>query len=259
MQQLNQSADCVSNLELDEWQAHELSALDEQRVVQHLADCERCRSRHATLLREQAAFFAAAPSFHEHAERFVAGAATSLRDRSEPAGAAATSRGSARVAIGPWAIAATLAALLCLTLVPVRPSLTRPKGDPHLGFFVKRERAVTRGANGDTVYPNDLIRFVYTGDRSYYLAIFNLDARAATVYFPSGGQAEQILAGNDVALDFSVQLDEQLGSERVVGVFCAAAFPIEPLRAALAATHELPALAAGCHRDVITLNKAAGK
>jgi len=255
MQQLNQSTECVSNLELDEWQAHELSALNEQRVIQHVAHCERCRSRRAAQLRDQAAFFAAAPSFREHAERFVTDAAPGSRSRSEPAAKV----GASHTAIGVWGTAAALAALISLMLVPTTPRSTRAKGEPHLGFFVKRADAVSRGANGDTVYPNDLIRLVYTSDRSYYLAIFNVDARAATVYFPGAAQAKQVLAGNDMPLDFSVQLDEQLGSERVYAVFCSAAFPVEPLRAALAATHELPQLPAGCHRDLMTLNKAARK
>jgi anti-sigma factor RsiW len=245
MQQLNHSADCISNLELDEWHAGELSAEDQQRAALHVAQCPRCRSRREALERERAAFFAAAPTLRDHARQ--------LERVLRPA------RRVSRLAIGAAAVAASLAAVAGLMLLPTQhQAATRAKGEPHLGFFIKRDQQITRGANGATVHPDDFIRFVYSSDHSYYFALFNLDAHAATVYFPGHSEAARVFAGNDVPLDFSVQLDDQLGAERVVALFCPDAFAVEPVRARMA-SGELPIPAAGCHRDVITLKKVARK
>jgi hypothetical protein len=245
MQQLNHNADCVSNLEFDEWHAGELDAEDQQRAALHVAQCQRCRSRRDVLERERAAFFAAAPSFRDHARQFE--------------GVAPPARRVSRLAIGGAGAVAAAAALVGLLLLPAQqPAATRPKGEPHLGFFIKRDQQISRGRNGATVHPDDLIRFVYSSDRSYYFALFNLDARAATIYFSDHGEAARVSAGNDVALDFSVQLDGQLGTERVIALFCPDPFAVEPLRARMA-SGELPPPAAGCHRDVITLKKVARK
>jgi hypothetical protein len=81
-----------------------------------------------------------------------------------------------------------------------------------------------------------------------------VDARAASVYYPTGPRAAAVRAGNDVALDFSVELDGQLGEERVYALFCETAVEIEPLRAALSETARLPETA-GCQAEVIVLQK----
>jgi len=257
MQPLNQSADCVSNLELDEWAAGELTPSEAQRVLDHMVHCERCRTRREALAAEQRAFLLTAPTFREHAEY---SGQSSPRLADGPRRLAQSSpprRVSWQVALGGLAVAAAL----CLIFVPKMPNATRTriKGTPHLGFFVKHGNAVRRGANRQTVYASDLIRFVYTSDRDYYLAIFGRDPRAVTVYYPAGDRAQRIVAGHDLPLDFSVQLDDELGTEQVVALFCQEAFAIEPVRAALAAGAALPAATSSCHRDVITLTKLPAK
>ena len=151
--------------------------------------------------------------------------------------------------------AAALAACVSLALGswPFDDPPARAKGGPHLGFFLKRGTAVERGANGDTVYPEDEIRFVYTADRAYYLALISGDASA--VYFPSAGQARQVEAGGDVPLDAGFQLNEQLDSERIVSFFCDEPVTVKSLRAAVAS--EDPLTVEGCKRAELTLHKAA--
>lgn len=151
--------------------------------------------------------------------------------------------------------AAALAACASLALGswPFDDPPARAKGGPHLGFFLKRGTAVERGANGDTVYPEDEIRFVYTADRAYHLALISGDA--SVVYFPNEPQARQVEAGGDVPLDAGFQLNAELGSERIVSFFCDEPVAVERLRAAVASEAQLPA--EGCKRAELTLHKSA--
>jgi hypothetical protein len=135
---------------------------------------------------------------------------------------------------------------------------TRSKGAPQLGWFVKRGEQVQRGRTGQTLYPGDSLRFVYSSDAPRFLALFNLVAREASVYYPPTPDAVRVRAGNDIVLDFSVELDELLGTERVYAMFCEESFRIEPLRAALFETGRLPERA-GCRTDVITLRKVRSR
>jgi hypothetical protein len=240
MQQLDPSADHLSNLELDEWLAGERDAETRARFERHLTACEHCQARRARFEREAAQFYAEAPHF---------GAAPQL----------AAAMPSNTRAPG-WALATlvALAAGIALVAWPQLPDArTRIKGSSHLGFFVKRADLVRRGQHGEELYPGDFLRFIYSAEQSQYLAVFNQDMRATSVYFPAGAEAVRVAAGSEVGLDFSVELDAQLGSERVIALFCRAPFAIEPVRAALAASAALPAAVAECQRDEIRVQKVA--
>ena len=51
--------------------------------------------------------------------------------------------------------------------------------------------------------------------------------------YPAGSRAAPLVAGSDVALPLGTRLDSSVGEERIVGLFCASAIELEPLRAAL--------------------------
>jgi hypothetical protein len=243
MYSVNHEGGCLSELALDEWVARELSEPESARVAAHVASCAQCRARHRALEAERADFLAKAPSFAEHA--------------------AVVCRSQQRVIPLRQRIllAATSAATLAATALLVLWSggkfeETRSKGPAHLSWFVKRGEHVHRGRADEPLYPGDALRFLYSSGEPRYLAIVNVDARAASVYFPSGARAALVRAGNDVALDFSVELDGQLGRERVYALFCETAVEIEPLRAALSETARLPETS-GCQAEVIVLQKVA--
>ena len=61
-------------------------------------------------------------------------------------------------------------------------------------------------------------------------------------------------AGRDVALDFSLELDDQLGEEQVHALFCNEPVVLEPLRAQLESTRALKT-PPGCTGQLIKLNK----
>ncbi|HTU63801.1 MAG TPA: zf-HC2 domain-containing protein [Polyangiales bacterium] len=232
--------DCLSELVLDEWSAGELSAEQEQRCEAHLAGCAACRARKLALEQANHTFYSEAPSFQ-------------ALKRKAPAP-------KAKLANIRWLSAPLLAACAALAFMAVRqpdqpaPD-TRSKGAARIGYFVKRGEAVTRGDATTVVHPRDAVRFVYSADRASYLAIFSADASGVGVYFPNGRTAQPISAGQDVALDFSVELDNTLGRERVTALFCPEAFEIEPVQSALSRGSPLPASVASCERAGFELNK----
>ena len=250
MQHVNRAEGCLSEFTLDEWVTGELESSECVRVEAHVASCETCRARHEALEAGRAAFLAAAPTFTAYSMR-VTGAQRASRRR--PLRASAYPQ---RALLAGSSLAVLAAAALLVVWTGSPSDQTRSKGAPHIGWFVKRGEHVHRGRAGETLYPGDALRFVYSSDAPRYLALFNLDAREASVYYPSTPSAARIDPGTDVALDFSIELDEQLGTERVHALFCEASFQVEPLRAALFDTGRLPERA-GCRSELITLNKAA--
>jgi hypothetical protein len=241
MRDLNLPSGCVSDLVLDEWMTGELDAARGTQVESHLEHCPRCKDRRAVFAEAQRAFLDAAPSFDAHAAHVGRRARPGLR---------ATRR-------WPWlgaALAASMIALLALW--PATEPSTRSKGGPHIGFFVKRGDRVTSGQSGEAVRPGDRLRFTYSSDRARYLALFNRDRRGAAIYYPSGTQAAHVAAGSGVALDFSIELDDSLGPERIYAVFCPSPFELEPMRTALMRSSDLAA-PAGCHIDIAEITKEA--
>ena len=79
-------------------------------------------------------------------------------------------------------------------------------------------RALHAAHPATRVYPGDLLRFTYSNAAPAYLALLGRDRRSASVYFPAADQAERVAAGRDQALDFSLELDGELGEERL---YCA--------------------------------------
>jgi hypothetical protein len=246
MPELSVQSECLSELVLDEWAAGELSAEEQQRCAAHLAACAACRARKLALEQANTTYYAQAPDF---------AALSRLGAKPKPARKSANLR---------WLGAPLLAACAALAFLAVRqpeqPAAThetRSKGAPRIGYFVKRGGAVSRGESTTAVHPGDALRFVYSADTTYYLAIFSADARGVGVYFPSVRTAQPISAGQDVALDFSVELDDTLGRERVTALFCPEAFEIEPVQSALSSGSPLPGSLASCERAAFELNKQA--
>jgi hypothetical protein len=238
------SADCLSDLVLDTWSAGELDAPARERAAQHIATCARCRQRQADAQTAREAFYTAAPSFEQHAARFVHGRQGAPATRSR--------------ALTLSGVVVALAAAAFLALKPGATTDTRSKGAPSLGYFVKRAGRVFVGAPSTLLHPGDLVRFTYHPTRPGYFAVLNRDARTASVYFPSGPRAAPVQAGRSVALDFSVELDEVLGDEQVFGVFCPTEFAIAPLLAALRETGQVR-VETGCRLAPLVLHKVAAR
>jgi hypothetical protein len=243
---------CASDLVLEAWAAGELSEARAAEVQSHVQRCERCSGRHAAHLRERAEFLEAAPSFDAHASLIGRPVLELASSKGAKAARAPLRRGAA------WAAGALSAcAALWLVLRPGAETLeTRSKGTAHVEYYVKRGSHVHRGAPPERLRAGDQLRFTYSSDRARFFALLDVDSRGARVYYPSGTRAVALAAGSAVPLDFGIELDDSLGSERVYAVFCPEPFELEPLRAELARSGELRA-PSGCQVDVTAIEKEA--
>jgi hypothetical protein len=232
--------ECVSDLALDEVLGESAEPAVRMRVLAHVETCVRCALRYEALANQHAGFLERAPSWqHLRAQRDSA------------------NRGGGERRRWLWGGGTLLAAgfAIAFSLAPrATPAGLRSKGGPRIGAYVKHGERVARADNGSTVRPGDYVRFTYSSDEPVHFALLNRDALCVTTYFPAGAQTERVAAGHDVALDFSIKLDDQLGNEQIYGLFCQQPEPLEPLRAALQGTGRLPPLP-HCRVDVLTLEK----
>jgi hypothetical protein len=221
------SPGCLSRLHCDQLLNGELE--DREDLKQHHASCERCTALLAAHRRERAAFTVPrAPGPRRWAQIH-----------------------------GRWSMGlAAVAAVFCVWLVASRGRSdgadTRNKGKPSLSFYVKHGDAIREGTPGEAVYPNDAINFVVSTEQPAFLAIVSVDgAGKVSAYYPEGPTAAAIPAGRDHVLPRSVLLDDALGLERVIGVFCDRPAVVAELAAAVAQG----AIPSGCVADTLTLEK----
>jgi hypothetical protein len=211
--------ECLSRLHCDQLLNGELE--DREDLKRHHASCPRCTALLAAHRRERAAF--AVPRV----------------------------RASQRWPIG----LAAVAAVFCVWLV-ARDRRdggdAREKGRPALSFYVKHGEVVREGGPGEVVRPNDAINFTVSTGLPAFVAIVSVDGVGkVSAYYPEGPAAAAIPAGRDQVLPRSVLLDDALGLERVVGVFCDRPLPVAELAAAVARD----AIPGGCVTDSLTIEK----
>jgi hypothetical protein len=242
MSSINRVQECISDLVFDEWLSGELDHALKPGLEAHLSGCERCSQRRDQLLDQRDAFLERLPSWDSLAAR--------------RGGQKAREWNLSWQRPGPWAVLACAACIALAFVIPrALPSAgVRTKGGPRIGFYVKRGEQVVRGMSGEKVHKGEQLRFTYSSDAATHLGLIYHDASAATTYYPLDAHAAAVKPGRDVALDFAVELDAELGVERVVALFCDDPIALEPVRAALQATGRLPELA-GCSVDVVVLDK----
>src|SRR5262245_61666644 len=130
---------------------------------------------------------------------------------------------------------------------------TRFTKEPRVGFFLKRGGWTSAGRAGDVVRPGDAVQFVYTSEKASYLTILTADAGGhVEVRYADGRQAARAPAGRDVVLPQSALLDDIIGHERVLALFCDRPVDVEPLRRGWQAISGAgdPPIPAGCQVDV---------
>lgn len=235
-------AACLSDLALDGLLSGEPSASACTDMRSHIASCARCSAREREFLQQRERFLVSTPAL---ASGFLM--QPPRRRRSSP------------LAYSALALGALVAASIVFMFRPP-PSVehVRHKGSAELGFYLKRGEQVLRGHALDPLRPGDLVRFVYSSARPRYLAVLSLDAaRHASIYFPNAPLSPRVAAGTDVALPSSVMLDQTLGRERVVALFCDAPVALEPLRLAFEQSGNLDSIPDGCETHTLVLNKEA--
>jgi hypothetical protein len=132
----------------------------------------------------------------------------------------------------------------------------RGAGAPHIGMKITRGDRTWTGASEEVVFPGDRIQFTYSSQRAVQFALLHAGRDKADIFFPADGGSTTVpvAAGDVVALDHTVQLDNRAGDERVFGLFCDTKVELEPVRSALQKTDELVALP-GCDVAALTLRR----
>jgi hypothetical protein len=238
MPTLNAHAECISDLAFDTCIAGELPDEERRALEVHLGHCTRCRLQREVFLSQRAVFLERVPSWDAFVRR--------------------SDRWSRSRFVGVGGLLVAAAALLLVNLPKPESLDTRSKGRGHFGVFVKHGERVTRALHGEPVRPGDYLRFTYSTPTRSEFAVLHRDARSASVYYPLGASTVSISPGRDVALDFSIRLDDEPGEELLYGLFCDEPTALEPLRATLEATGELTA-PAHCRVEMVALPKQLGE
>jgi hypothetical protein len=217
---------CLSAFQLDRWMMGELPPPDAETVREHLAGCPTCTEAVAGMrtVREEIRALPL-PS--------IPGMAPSARPRAP------------RLVLGGLALA--LAASLVVALRPDAP-IERLKGaGVALGMYVQHGDEVRRAGPGETVSPGDAVRFSITTPVPSYVAVLSVDpVGRAFIYFPEGGRTVRMPAGPEVPLPLGTRLDETVGEERLVALFCTAPVELEPVRRTLERAGDAAPLPPGC-------------
>jgi hypothetical protein len=144
-------------------------------------------------------------------------------------------------------LALALAASLVVALRPDTP-LERPKGGGvALGMYVQHGDEVRRAGPGEVVSPGDAVRFSISTPVPSYVAVLSVDpAGRAFIYFPEGGRTVRVPAAPEVPLPLGTRLDETVGEERLLALFCTAPVELEPVRRTLEQAGEAAPLPPGC-------------
>lgn len=208
------SEHCLSDLALDRLVVFNArgAALPEAAKA-HLDSCESCEARLGALRQAHARFSLAPPS------------SSPFRSARRRLWLAASLASAAVVLI-------LALALLPKTRAPAK-SIGR-KGSVSFGVYVLRDQRVQRGRSGDAYFPGDRLRFFYTSDQPTHLAIFDVESSGAITPFVASGQhAKALPPGSQKLLEDTIELDDALGEETLVGVFCPHPFELKTVQRAL--------------------------
>ncbi len=227
----------VSDLRWDRLLADELADAAKAEVLAAAAECETCAARHAELTRERDSF-----------ER-------------RPAFAL---RPPARSRWWLAAPAVLAAAAVILLVVRVRQAPEQPgervKGvGPALVVEAGASGHLAPVASGDRVHRGDYVQAAYSSSRDGFGAVLGRDGTGrASTYVPASGDTMVALpAGALRSFPASTVLDDVIGEETVLVVWCEAARPLAPLVTELAAQGDITAHEGCWHRRLVLVKEAA--
>jgi len=248
---------CLSDLRLDQLLSGELTGECEQLTRAHLATCARCEDRRLELSADRAAFAQKELSFDAllAARRATAGRARPGASRwRSPAVAGALTLSAALVALGVG-----LGRLPLSGDSPARETSlgTRSKGaGATIAYVVKRGSESFWGEPGQVLAAGDELRFAVSSDRPLYAGVWGVDALGKTSAYHGSPELAKVDAGHRQPLPGAVVLDDSLGEERLVAVFCARPVPGAELASAVASAPSAPRLPAACSYELSSIIKA---
>jgi Domain of unknown function (DUF4384)/Putative zinc-finger len=217
---------CLSAFRLDRWMMGELPAPDAETVREHLAGCPTCTETLTSM-------------------RTIREEIRVLPLRSHPGVASLPRRRTPGLVVAGLGLA--LAASLVVALRPEAPVERLKGGGVALGMYVQHGDEVRRAGPGEFVAPGDAVRFSITTPVPSYVAVLSVDpAGRAFIYFPEKGRTVRVPGGPEVPLPLGTRLDETVGEERLLALFCSAPVELEPVRRMLEQAREAAPLPPGC-------------
>ncbi len=232
--------DHISDLKWDRMLAGELPSDEADAARAHAAECERCAARLRELMAGLEAF------------------------QARPTPIALAPRRN----LGVWiATAGAVAAAAAIVFVMMRPRAPSDEeepghgikgGGPELILEVGRDGAHIPVSSRDAVYPGDVLQAGYSSPRDGYGAVLSIDGNNnAFAYVPAvGEQMLALRAGERRPFPQSTTLDDVLGTERVVVIWCDSPRSIVPLVGELQTTGKVTA-PSGCVARHVELTKQA--
>jgi hypothetical protein len=211
----------VSDLRWDRLFAGELSKEEQEAVEAHAQQCPACRQRQQELTAQRDAFAQRPFAFVPKRPKRLTGWAW-----------------------GPVAVLAAAAAVLLVLRTPSLPNApaeeTRVKGTAvHLLLSHGRPGALETLAAGDIIRAGDYLQAGYSASQDGFGAVLSRDgAGEAFAYVPStGNRMVPLPAGKERSFPESTLLDDVVGNERVVLLWCGTDHPLQPMLDALRADH----------------------
>lgn len=269
--------ECVSDLKLDQLRVRELSEASSTQVRAHLTSCAECQQRYTVLCEDAERFATDAPAFASLR------AQQAMRDeplRSETSG---QKRGSSRATWvrrgATWSAVAAAAGLVLFVSrnQPERGAGTgagtmdemdgafqretepgvRTKGaSTSFDFIVRRGEHTVVGIPSMTLHPGDRLRFTVSATEVVYCGLWGIDADLQVIDYATASRLIRVPAGEQVALPQTIELDESVGTERIVAVFCDSPHDADAIRTALSVSAEAPRLPLGCAAEAVHIRKA---
>lgn len=144
-------------------------------------------------------------------------------------------------------------------IAPVAPETPqerwRVRGSFHLQVFVHDGAGARRAKDGEAVHPGDRIGFKAELPRDGHLLIAGVDAKDEPyLCFPQDGRGKAAPVTRGAAgTDQAVRLDDVLGTEEIVAVFCEQPFDFAATAARL--KRDRKAVPEGCQQRNFTLRK----
>jgi hypothetical protein len=156
-------------------------------------------------------------------------------------------------------VAAAAVALLIWNRVPVEDELLRKGSDFALEAFAKGADKPREVGDGDVVHPGERLGFRVRSQEPGFVLIAGVDdlGHAYPCHPPSGLAAPWEPSTTAVVVEGAVELDDAIGAERIVALWCPDRFAFEDIVTTLkaGARAELPLLRAGCAQREIVLEK----
>ena len=248
----------LSDLTLERYAAGEFQGQPQMEEIKaHLAKCALCQNRYEAICADQAALNLTPPANES------VGARPWFRHPAMLTPAIAVAAAFAFFAIGPYT-QQRQSPETPMGATTLTPDTFRIKGGFDVEFFIKNDKTTRRAEPGLSIYPGDRVGFRVSTKASGHLLIAGMDGQGEPyLCYPQDGEGKSSVIGpsdQPQTLDQAVELDEVLGTETFVALFCDGPITFEGVSRALQERQDQLSAASrsflkGCKHRFISLQK----